>query len=123
METQPAHILVLIYDWGCILDYNWYIGDTYLSLDDPGALAQEWSNFMCNKIYEVQNELDRGFHLYGYINRIVVYGLRPSARRLIGKRRIASVGQPKDSLANHSFALVSPFVVSRWTSVVWVVPQ
>ena len=35
METQPAHILVLIYDWGCIPEYNWYTGDTYLSLDDP----------------------------------------------------------------------------------------
>ena len=43
---------------------------------------------MCNKIYEVQNKLDRGFHLYGYTNRIAVYGPRPSAWRLIGKRRI-----------------------------------
>nr|POF24498.1 hypothetical protein CFP56_29523 [Quercus suber] len=41
MEAQPAHILVLIHDWGCITEYNWYTGDTYLSLDDPGALAQE----------------------------------------------------------------------------------
>ena len=49
METQPAHILVLIYDWGCIPEYNRYTGDTYLSLDDPGALAQEWSNFMCTR--------------------------------------------------------------------------
>ena len=59
-----------------------------MSLDDPDALAQEWSNFMSNKIYEVRKELDRGFHLYGYTNRIAVYGPRPSARRLIGKRRI-----------------------------------
>ena len=81
MEAQPVHILVLIYDWGCIPEYNWYTRDTYLSLDDPGALAQEWSNFMCNKIYEVHNELDRGFHLYGYTNRITVYGPRPSARK------------------------------------------
>ena len=43
---------------------------------------------MSNKIYEVQKELDRGFHLYGYTNRIAVYGPRPSARRLIGKRKI-----------------------------------
>nr|POF24497.1 hypothetical protein CFP56_29522 [Quercus suber] len=43
---------------------------------------------MSNKIYEVQKELDSGFHLYGYTNRIAVYGPRPSARRLIGKRRI-----------------------------------
>ncbi|XP_030929772.1 uncharacterized protein LOC115955672 [Quercus lobata] len=64
------------------------ISDTYLSLDDPGALAQEWSNFMSNKIYEEQKELDRCFHLYGYTDRIVVYGPRPSAGRLIGKRRI-----------------------------------
>ena len=49
MEAQLAHILVL---WGCIPEYNWYTGDIYLSLDDPGALAQEWSNFMSNKIYE-----------------------------------------------------------------------
>nr|POF02013.1 hypothetical protein CFP56_06463 [Quercus suber] len=88
MESQPAHILVLIYDWGFIPKYNWYSGDTYLSLDDPSALAQEWSNFKCNKIYEVQKELDRDFHLYGYTDRIAVYGPRPSARRLIGKRRI-----------------------------------
>ena len=88
-ETRPAHILVLIYDWGCILEYNQYTRDTYLSLDDPGALAQEWSNFMCNKIYKVQNELDRDFHLYGYTDRIAIYGPRPSARRHIGKGRIA----------------------------------
>ena len=43
---------------------------------------------MCNKIYEVQKELDRGFHLYGYTDKIAVYGPRPSARRLIGERRI-----------------------------------
>ena len=53
MEAWPAHILVLIHDWGCIPEYNWYTGDTYLSLEDPYALAQEWSNFMSNKIYEV----------------------------------------------------------------------
>nr|POE66318.1 hypothetical protein CFP56_75381 [Quercus suber] len=88
MEAQSAHILVLIHDWGCNLEYNWYTGDTYLSLDDLGALAQEWSNFMSNKIYEEQKELDKGFHLYGYTDRIAVYGPRPSARRLIGKRRI-----------------------------------
>ena len=35
-----------------------------------------------------KKELDRGFHLYGYTDRIAVYGPRPSARRLIGKRRI-----------------------------------
>nr|POE52684.1 hypothetical protein CFP56_17637 [Quercus suber] len=88
MESQPAHILVLIHDWGFIPEYNWYSGDTYLSLDDPSALAQEWSNFKCKKIYEVQKDLDRDFHLYGYTDRIAVYGPRPSARRLIGKRRI-----------------------------------
>ena len=43
---------------------------------------------MCNKIYEVEKELDRGFHLYGYTDRIAVYGPRPSAGRLIGKKRI-----------------------------------
>nr|POF02009.1 hypothetical protein CFP56_06459 [Quercus suber] len=68
-------------------------GDTYLSLDDPSALAQEWSNFKCNKICEVQKELDRDFHLYGYTDRIAVHGPRPLARRLIGKRRI--VKDPK----------------------------
>nr|POE76417.1 hypothetical protein CFP56_19864 [Quercus suber] len=88
MEARLAHILVLIHDWGCIREYNWYTRDAYLSLDDPDALAQEWSNFMSNKIYEVQKELDRGFHLYGYTNRIVVYDPRPAARRLIGKRKI-----------------------------------
>ena len=87
MEARPAHILVLIHDWGCILEYNWYTRDTYLSLDDSNALAQEWSNFMSNKIYEIQKELDRGFHLYSYTNRIVVYGPRPSARRLFGKKK------------------------------------
>ena len=56
MEAQPAHILVLIHDSGSIPEYNWYTGDTYLSLNDPGALAQEWSNFMSNKIYEVHKE-------------------------------------------------------------------
>ena len=88
MEAQPAHILVLIHDWGYILEYNWYTGDAYLPLDDPDALAQEWSNFMSNKIYEIQKKLDKGFYLYSYTNRIVVYGLIPSTRRLFGKRKI-----------------------------------
>ena len=44
---------------------------------------------MSNKIYEMQKELDRGFHLYGYTNKIAVYGPRPSTRRLFGKRNIA----------------------------------
>ena len=43
---------------------------------------------MSNKIYEIQKELDRGFYLYSYINRIAVYGLMPLARRLFGKRKI-----------------------------------
>ena len=43
---------------------------------------------MSNKIYEVQKELDRGFHLYGYTNKIAMYGPRPSARRIFGKRKI-----------------------------------
>ena len=85
MEARPAHILVLIHDWGCILEYNWYTGYTYLPLDD---LAQEWSNFMSNKIYEIQKELEKGFYLYSYTNRIAIYGLIPSARRLFGKRKI-----------------------------------
>ena len=88
MEARPAHILVLIHDWGCILEYNWYTGDTYLPLDDPDALAQEWSNFMSNKIYEIQKELDRVFYLYSYTNKIAVYGPIPSVRRLFGKRKI-----------------------------------
>ena len=53
MEARLAHIQVLIHDWGCIPEYNWYTGDTYLSLDEPNALAQELSYFMSNKIYEV----------------------------------------------------------------------
>ena len=88
MEAWPARLLILIHDWGYIPEYNWYTRDTYLALDDLDALAQEWSNFMSNKIYEVQKELDRGFHLYGYTNRIAMYGPRPSARRLFGKRKI-----------------------------------
>ena len=43
---------------------------------------------MSNKIYEVQKELDHDFYLYGYTNRIIVYGPRPLTRRLIGKRKI-----------------------------------
>ena len=82
MKVQPAHILVLIHDWGCIPEYNQYTRDTYLPLDDLDALAQEWSNFMSNKIYEIHKELDRGFHLYSYTNRIAVYGPRPSAVRI-----------------------------------------
>ena len=61
MEARLAHILVLIHDWGCIIEYNQYIGDTYLPLDYLDALAQEWSNFMSNKIYEIKKELHKGF--------------------------------------------------------------
>ena len=42
---------------------------------------------MSNKIYEIQKELDRGFHLFSYIDRIAVYGPRPSTRRLFGRRK------------------------------------
>ena len=42
MEARPVHILALIHDWDCIPEYNWYTGDTYLSLEDPNALAQDW---------------------------------------------------------------------------------
>ena len=87
MEARPSHILVLIHDWGCILEYIWYTEDTYLPLE-LNTLTQEWSNFMSNKIYEIQKELDRGFYLYSYTNRIAVYGPIPSARRLFGKRKI-----------------------------------
>ena len=41
MEARPAHILVLISDFSCNSDYYWYTGETYLSLDDLYALAQE----------------------------------------------------------------------------------
>ena len=40
MEAQPVYILVLISDFSCSPDYYWYIGETYLSLDDPYALEQ-----------------------------------------------------------------------------------
>ena len=43
---------------------------------------------MSNKIYEIHKELDRGFYLYSYTNRIAVYGPIPSAKRLFGKRNI-----------------------------------
>ena len=43
---------------------------------------------MSNKIYEIQKELDWGFHLYSYTNKIVVYGPRPFARKLFGRRKI-----------------------------------
>ena len=43
---------------------------------------------MSNKIYEVHKELDHDSHLYGYTNKIAIYGPRPSARRLIRKRKI-----------------------------------
>ena len=64
MEARPAHILVLISDFSCSPDYYWYTGKTYLSLDDPYALAHGWSNFMSNKIYVIQKELDHDFHLW-----------------------------------------------------------
>ena len=89
MEARPVHILVLISDFNYSPNYYCYTWKTYLSLDDPYALAHEWSNFMSNKIYDIQKELDHDFHLYGYTNRIDVYGPRPLARRLIGKRKIA----------------------------------
>ena len=43
---------------------------------------------MSNKIYEIQKELDRGFYLYSYTNRVAVYGPIPLARRLFRKRKI-----------------------------------
>ena len=43
---------------------------------------------MSNKINETHKELDRGFYLYSYTNRIAVYGPIPSANRLFGKRNI-----------------------------------
>ena len=98
MEVQPAHILVLIHGWGCIPKYNWYIGDTYLPLDDPDALAQEWSN-------EIQKELDKGFHLYSYTNRIAVYGPRPSKRSF---GRIKIVRDPRMMTAKDHVPIYLP---------------
>ncbi|KAL0010866.1 hypothetical protein SO802_005974 [Lithocarpus litseifolius] len=61
---------------------------------------------MSNKIYEVQKKLHRGFHLYGYTNRITVYGPRPSARRLFGKRKISK--DPKLMTAKDCVPLYFP---------------
>ena len=61
---------------------------------------------MSNKIYEVQKELDRGFHLYGYTNRIAVYGPRPSARRLFGKTKI--VKDPRIMTAKNRVPIYLP---------------
>ena len=106
MEAQSSHILVFIHDWGCIPEYNWYTGDTYLPLNDLDALAKEWSNFMSNKIYELQKELDRGFHLYSYNNRIAVYGPRPSARRLFRRRK--NVKDPRQMTAKDHVPIYLP---------------
>ena len=106
MEMQPAHIPVLIHDWGRIPEYNWQTGDTYLPLDDPDALAKEWSNFMSNKIYEIQKELDRGFHLYSYNNKIAVYGPRPSARRLFRRRK--NVKDPRQTITKDHVPIYLP---------------
>ena len=54
---------------------------------------------MSNKIYKVQKKLNKGFHLYGYTNKIVIYGPRPSGRRLIGKRKI--VKDPRIMTKDH----------------------
>ena len=54
---------------------------------------------MSNKIYKVQKKLNKGFHLYGYTNRIVIYGPRPLGRRLIGKRKI--VKDPRIMTKDH----------------------
>ena len=61
---------------------------------------------MSNKIYEVQKELDRGFHLYGYTNKIAVYGPRPLAKRLFGKRKI--VKDPRIMIAKDHVPIYLP---------------
>ena len=91
MEARPTHILVLIHDWGCILEYIWYTEDTYLPLDEPNTLAQEWSNFMSNKIYEIQKELDRGFYICSYTNRIAIYGQYLQQGGYLGKERLLRI--------------------------------
>ena len=114
MEARPANIFVLISDFSCSPNYNWYTGDTYLSLDDPYALAQERSNFMSNKIYEVQKELGHDFHLYGYTNKIAVYSPRPSARRLNGKRKITR--DHRIMTKNHAPNFILRFMWQLWST-------
>ena len=61
---------------------------------------------MSNKIYEVQKELDKGFHLYGYTNRIAMYGPRPSARRLFERRK--NVKDPRQMTAKDHVPIYLP---------------
>ena len=70
---------------------------------------------MSNKIYEIHKEF-KGFYLYSYTNRIAIYGLIPSAKRLFGKRKIVKdprMIQIERQIDNYSLAINHYFTGDR----------
>ena len=55
MIVQPAHHLVLIN--GYTHNGPWYEEDSYISYEDPDALANYWRSYFNNEIIDVTSEL------------------------------------------------------------------
>ena len=75
MIVQPAHHLVLIN--GYTYNGSWYEGDSYLSYEDPDALANCWRSYFNNEIIDVIDELWKNYHFVGNTGRISIFTTRP----------------------------------------------
>ena len=84
MIVQPAHHLVLIN--GYTHNGPWYEGDSYLSSEDPDALADCWRNYFNNEIIDVTSELWQNYHFVGNTGRISVYTTRSYSTALHTER-------------------------------------
>ena len=75
MSIQPAHHFVLVNRY----THNgpWYEGDSYLSYEDPYALAGCWKDYFNNEILNVTSELQKNYHFTGNTGRISVFTTRP----------------------------------------------
>ena len=55
----------------------WYNGDSFLSYEDPLALAACWSNYYNNELRDVTGELWENYHFVGNTGRISVFTTKP----------------------------------------------
>ena len=84
MSVQLAHHLVLIN--GYTHNGLWYEGDSYLSYDDPFALAECWKNYFNNELRDVTGELWENYHLVGNTGRMTIFTTRPYSEAFTTQR-------------------------------------
>ena len=84
MSVQPAHHLVLIN--GYTHNGLWYDGDSYLSYEDPYALAGCWKDYFNNELLDLTSELWKNYHFTGNTGRISVFTTKPYSETFLTQR-------------------------------------